>query len=121
MNIRNFVSPEKVEWMAKKIGQREPFDYRADHKEGKEQVVVNLYARFLEDKKVIQDIWHGNDYLVHFSMNRHGKLYAYTGFGFAVDKFWMFDNWDVFKNWFDKRMCSYSDYEREEYGQISLF
>ncbi len=121
MNIRDFVSPENVKWMADKISRREIFDYKVDHKEGKEFVSVSLSSKILQDEDLVQKIWNGHDYLVRFNMDRHGKLYAYTGFGFAVDKFWMFDGWDVFSGWFNDRMKNYSDYEVEEYGQISLF
>lgn len=121
MNIRDFFSPDKVDWMANKISNREVFEYKVEHREGKENVSVCMASAFLDDEELIRDIWHGHDYLVRVSMDRKGKLYSYTGFAFAVDNFGMFDNWDVFKDWFDKRMKQYSDYEVEEYGQVCFF
>lgn len=119
MNIYSFFSRDDLLTIKGKIADRAKFEMKHEHK-GKENKFSILIGGDSIARDLADDIWHGNDYLVHFSFDYHGKA-GIGGKGWAVDTFPMFVDWDAFKTYIDKQMQCYGGYETEEYGQMSMW
>jgi hypothetical protein len=119
MNIYNFFSRDDLTLMQNNINSRAKFELAQKHK-GKENRWEIRIGGGVVRKDLADDIWHGNDYLVHFNFEHQGKA-GFGGKGWAVDTFPMFQSWYSFKSYIDKAMECYGCYDTEEYGQMSLF
>ena len=119
MNIYNFFCRDDLTLMQENIKRRAKFDITQKHKGKENRWEIRIGGGAIK-KDLADDIWHGNDYLVHFNFEYQGKA-GFGGKGWAVDTFTMFVDWDSFKSYIDKAMVCYGCYESEEYGQMSLF
>ena len=119
MNIYDFVSKTRFDELKKYIEKHDDFEHHGSFKKGKHQIDVTIYGSHVDEDKAV-NIWHGNDYLVHFSSNLSGGG-EYMGFSGATDDLSFSRSWDDFKAWVDKKMTYYKDYETEVYGQLCIF
>ena len=119
MNIRSFFSLEDFQQIQQKATAHEPFSLFPKHKAKQNKYGIGITGRYI-DEDTARDIWHGHNYLVSFTFDYSGKV-GIGGKGWAVDTFPMLQSWYSFKDYIDKQMKCYPEYEVEEYGQMSLF
>ena len=120
MNIRNFFDTIDFEEIRSKVLNKDTFEKDVEIKVKNGKVRIRFNGWFIDEESAKRN-WNGNNYLVGFEILHHGGVFGYSGVGGAVDDFWMFESWDRFKEWFDRKMESNDYYEVEEYGQICLF
>ena len=120
MDIRCFVCRADHTAIAKNIRERRIFNFERAVKAENKTVSLRIHSAFIA-KDLADDIWNGNDYLVHFDVNRTGSG-EYTGCGHATDNYESLSTWEGFKQELDRMLKHYTPgYEIEEYGQICLF
>ena len=119
MTIRNFFTPDDVCMMKNNTAAKEEFEIKKTCKGKKNAYTVTFLGRHIA-KDLADNIWRGNDYLFHCQFDYHGQM-GIGGKGWATEVFPMLRSWDDFKDWLDKQLKTWPEYETEEYGQMCLF
>ena len=115
MTQKDFINAVEFENIREAIAKEADFEFRK---------IVNKIEFRLHSSRVNDDyaenIWQGHHYLVHVDT---AKLYGdYYGGGYAMCTFEPFTNWNKFKEWFNKIMSKYSEFEiSKEPEQLSIF
>lgn len=122
MNIYDFISESNLSQIEKKIKSKQPFAYKKTVKGVKDKITISFYSANVS-KELADDIWNGEQYLVHIQIDHNGKTNGIGGYGYATNKYKEFINgWAHFKQWFDGLLICYSDYKtKRESNQMSLF
>lgn len=119
MCIDDFISPVTFNFMKNAVKAREKFEVKQTVKTKKNSYTLTVNSTVVDDK-LAHDIWRDHNYLIHFNAEHSGSL-GWGGMGFATDDYSHFDNWDAFKNWIDKSMKRYAEYEVDPLGQMCMF
>lgn len=120
MNCRDFVTEADYRLMSRHVRNQSPFDHKKAKKENGTTFSLSLYSGEVDDE-LAQSIWRGNHYLIHFGVNYAGGKMGWGGKSFAMCDYEVFDTWESFKEWFNKQMSYFANYETEEYGQLCMF
>jgi len=119
MNIGSFFDRGELNILQKLIKQQEIFSMEKTVQEKENKYTLHLSSSFVADD-LAHDIWHDNNYLIHFNVDYHGKL-GTGGSGFATCDLSVFRDWDAFKEWIDHQMRRFYEYEVDYSEQMSLF
>ena len=118
--MKDFVPAEAVESICRAVNGQKSFYHEKSVRGGKTIFKLTLKSVVVDDE-LAASVWRGNNYLVHFDLEYNGRDCGIGGVGFATDDYCAFKNRETFKRWFDNHMKTYTGYEVDEYGQLSLF
>ena len=119
MDIESFFTRSTFAFIKRCVESQETFEVRQTVKTSQNQYTITVHSSVVADD-LAHDIWHDHNYLIHFGVDYHGKL-GIGGHGFATDDYSNFRDWDSFKEWIDKSMKHYAEYDTDPLGQMSLF
>lgn len=119
MTINDFFTPADLQMIRNSVTAQDKFEVKKQVKGKKNKYTVTIDGRHI-DKDLATDIWHGHDYLVGCNFDYHGQM-GIGGKGWAMDVFPMLRSWEDFKEWFEKQIGTWPEYEIEEEYQMSLF
>ena len=119
MNINSFFERPDFAPIHTAVSVKQPFSVRKTHKEDGTTFTITLEGRFIPDD-LAHDIWNDCNYLVDFQADYSGKL-GWGGKGFATADLSQFKTWEDFKEFIDRSMKYYGNYDIEIADQLCLF
>lgn len=124
MNVCDFVPKSCYEAIKDNVKQRNVFTYEKEVKTKDGKFKLRFDGKYIA-KDLAIDVWSGKDYLLGFSVDYSGPKVGTGGFGNGFTEYDVFDTWETFKHWFDRKMHSLEKYgyqeSEKEYDQMSLF
>ena len=120
MQLSDFVNRTDQMNMKNKIANKELFEFEKKVRGKQNQVTLNFHSDLICND-LADKVWNGINYLVHVGIDYHGSA-GIGGYSFATNKYDKFMDWDIFREFVNGLLITFSDYKRnEEAEQLSLF